>query len=105
LLGTIIGERSKIAVFLDETTKDTVRLMVGQDHGGWLLRSVQGRQVDFEKDHRIATLSFKVDPDNQRPLKPDTENGRPEKPPADVAVPSNTDMESYRAALNRARGR
>jgi hypothetical protein len=65
---------------------------------------VYGRHVDFEKDHRFATLSFN-EPDNQRAFKPDTDNGRAEKPPADVAVSSYTDMESYRAARDRARGR
>jgi hypothetical protein len=100
LLGTIVGERNKIAVFLDETTKDTVRLKVGQDHSGWTLRSVDGRQVDLEKDHRIATLSFKPDADDKRPAKPQVE-----KPQADMASLSNPDMESYRAALRQRRGR
>ena len=105
LLGTVIGERNKTAVFLDETTKDTFRIKVGEDHGGWTLRSVHGRQVDLEKDHRIATLSFKPDAAYQHPSKPDVDNQRPEKPPVDVAASSTPDMESYRAALRQRRGR
>jgi hypothetical protein len=101
LLGTIIGERNKIAVFLDETTKDTVRLRVGQDHAGWTLRSVHGRAVDLQKDHRIETLSFEPEADNQRPKKPPVD----EKSPVDVAVSGNPDMEAYRAALRQRRGR
>jgi hypothetical protein len=84
-----------MALFLDETTKETVRLQVGQDHGGWTLRLVDGRQVDLEKDHRIATLAFKRDGDEQRPPNPQ----------ADMAASTNTDIESYRAALRQRRGR
>jgi hypothetical protein len=56
LLGTIAGERQAMAVFLDDATKNIIRLMLGQDYGGWTLRSVRGRQVEFEKEHRIARL-------------------------------------------------
>jgi hypothetical protein len=95
LLGTIIGERVKIAVLLEETTKDTVRLKVGEIRGGWILRTVHARTVDFERNHRIATLSFQRDADDQPPT----------KLPVDVAASNNPDMESYRAALHRSRGR
>jgi hypothetical protein len=92
-------------VLLNEASKDVVQLKVGQDWGGWTLKSVHGRQVDFEKDHRIATLSFKPDAGNQQPSKPDVDNQRPEKPSVDVAASSTPDMESYRAALREKRGR
>jgi hypothetical protein len=95
LLGTIVGERTEIAVFLEETTNDIVHLKVGQDRAGWTLRAVHGRQVDFERGHRIATLSFKRDAEDQRPA----------TPTVDAAASSNPDMVSYRAAVNRMRGR
>jgi hypothetical protein len=95
LLGTIIGERTEIAVFLDEATKDIIHLKVGQDRAGWTLRSVLSRKVDFERNRRIATLSLKRDTDEQRAA----------KPTVDVAAPGNPDMESYRAALHQRRGR
>jgi general secretion pathway protein N len=37
LLGTIIGERKEIAVFLDDATKNMISLRIGQDHDGWTL--------------------------------------------------------------------
>jgi hypothetical protein len=95
LLATIVGENARIAVFLDEKTKDIVHLKVGQDRAGWTLRAVRSRQVDFQRDRRAATLSLKRDGEDQRPA----------NPPLDVAAPSHPDMESYRAALNRMRGR
>ena len=95
LLGTIVGERTEIAVFLDEATKDIVHLKVGQDRGGWTLRSVQARQVDFARDRWVATLSLKRDADDRRPA----------TPPIDVAASASPDMGSSRAALRQRRGR
>jgi len=100
LLGTIIGEGTEIAVFLDEATTDIVHLKVGKDRGGWTVKSVRGRQVDLEKNHRIATLAFKRDADEPRSAKPQAET-----PQADIASLNNPDMESYRAALRQRRGR
>jgi hypothetical protein len=94
LLGTIVGE-IEIAVFLDETTKDTVRLKVGQNHGGWTLRSVRGREVDFERDRRMATLAIARGADEKQPA-------HPEPSAAGVGFP---DMEAYRLALHRKLGR
>jgi general secretion pathway protein N len=60
LVGTIIGEQS-MAIFLDDTSKNVVRLLAGQDHGGWQLRSVLRREVEFEKEHRTARLILSRD--------------------------------------------
>jgi len=95
LLGTVVGERDEIAVFLDDTTKDVVHLKVGQFRGGWTLRSVHNRQIDFEKDNRIATLTLARDAQEQR-------SGNQQTP---AAASDNMDMESYRMALQRKRGR
>jgi general secretion pathway protein N len=95
LLGTILGEHTRIAVFLDQTTQETFRLKVGQERGGWALMSVGGRQADLEKGNRAATLALTREDDNQPPA----------ETTVSTAVSSNPDMESYRAALNRARVR
>jgi general secretion pathway protein N len=56
VVGTVAGESDGIGIFLDQATNDVIRLKVGQDYTGWILRSVQGRAASFEKDHRTATL-------------------------------------------------
>jgi hypothetical protein len=56
LVGTVIGESTRIGVFLEEATGRMVRLETGEVHGGWLLRGVETREVRFEKAHRAATL-------------------------------------------------
>ena len=49
LMGTIVGNTESIGVFVDGVTRDVVRLRTGQDHAGWTLRSIQGREAIFEK--------------------------------------------------------
>jgi general secretion pathway protein N len=58
VVGTIIGETEGIGVFIDQATNDIIRLHTGQDHDGWILRSVRGRQTVFEKDDQTATLAL-----------------------------------------------
>ena len=65
LVGTVIGEREAIAVFLDETTKNPIRLKTGDGHQGWVLRSVHGREATFQKDQQTATLSLPPPGTNQ----------------------------------------
>jgi hypothetical protein len=58
LLGTIVGKFDSIGIFLDETSKNVIRLRTGQVHGGWTLRAVRRRLASFERDHLEATLEF-----------------------------------------------
>src|SRR5262249_20467763 len=77
LLGTIVGEQTRIAVFVDQSTKDVVHLKLGQDRAGWTLRAVHGRQVDFERDHRVATLSLQRAAEDHRPSKATVDQATP----------------------------
>jgi general secretion pathway protein N len=58
LLGTIVGETDRIGIFMDQATQVVVRLKTGQDHAGWVLLSVEGREVRFEKASRVAILTL-----------------------------------------------
>jgi hypothetical protein len=58
LVGTVVGEKEAIAVFVDETTKNPIRLKTGDGHQGWVLQSVHGREATFQKDQQTATLSL-----------------------------------------------
>lgn len=58
LVGAIAGDSEGFAVFLDQATNDVVRLKTGQDHQGWMLRSVKGREATLEKNKRTTTLSL-----------------------------------------------
>ena len=56
LVGAIASETEGFAVFLDQATNNVVRLKTGQDHSGWVLQSVKGREVTLQKDGRAATM-------------------------------------------------
>src|SRR5204863_40198 len=56
LVGSIARETEGFAAFLDQATNNVIRLKTGQDHSGWVLQSVKGREVMLQKDGRTATM-------------------------------------------------
>ena len=56
LVGAIAGENEGIAIFLDGTTKDIIRLKTGESHAGWTLQSVKPREAIFQKEQKSAIL-------------------------------------------------
>ncbi|MBV8837978.1 MAG: general secretion pathway protein GspN [Alphaproteobacteria bacterium] len=58
LVGAIVGDNEGIAVFLDQTNNTVIRLRTGQDHLGWVLRSVKGREATLEKNTQSTTLEL-----------------------------------------------
>ncbi len=70
LVGTIVGESGGIGVFLDASSKNVIRLRTGQDHDGWVLRAVRGRDAIFAKDKRSATLSLPAPGEQSAQLPP-----------------------------------
>jgi hypothetical protein len=58
LVGTIASATDGIGVFIDDATRDVVRIKTGEGYAGWVLRSVSGREVTFENGRRSATLSL-----------------------------------------------
>lgn len=60
LVGAVANEHEGIAVFLDQATNKVIRLKTGQDHSGWVLRSVKGREAVLQKDQRSTTLALPV---------------------------------------------
>ena len=59
LVGTIVADDDQsFGIFVDQTTKAALRLKIGEDHLGWKLRSVQGREVTLERDQQTMILSL-----------------------------------------------
>jgi hypothetical protein len=58
LLGTIIGGKIRIGVFLSETAKEVMKIREGEADSGWTLRSVDPRSVLLEADGRMVTLDM-----------------------------------------------
>jgi hypothetical protein len=58
LLGTIAGDSSGVALFMEKSTQEVVRLRTGESHQGWVLRSVHGREAMLEKGDRKETVTL-----------------------------------------------
>lgn len=58
LVGTVVSEAESIGVFLDQSTHIFVRLRAGEEHLGWIVRSIKARKVSLEKNSRTETLSL-----------------------------------------------
>jgi hypothetical protein len=58
LVGTVSGGDQSLGIFVDQTSKATLRLKVGEDYQGWRLRSVHGREVTMARGELSETLKF-----------------------------------------------
>jgi hypothetical protein len=58
LVGTVAGGTEGIGVFLETASRNIVRLRVGEDHQGWVLRSIKGREATLAKDSETAVLEM-----------------------------------------------
>jgi general secretion pathway protein N len=58
LVGTVAGENDSVAVFIDNSTRDAVRLRAGEGHSGWVLQSVDRRAATLQKGTRTETLEL-----------------------------------------------
>jgi general secretion pathway protein N len=56
LVGAIAGETEGFAVFIDLRSNAIVRLRTGQDHAGWTLSSVKGREAILSKEKETAVF-------------------------------------------------
>ena len=59
LVGTVAGgEDGGIAVFVEQSTENSVRLRVNESHQGWILQSIQGREVTLLKGRKSSVLAL-----------------------------------------------
>jgi len=82
LVGAVVGEAEGIAVFLDQTNQAIVRLRTGENHSGWVLRSVRGREATLQKDRETVLLALPA------PTDPVAFPGIPGLPGLPPAVPN-----------------
>lgn len=58
LIGTVRGGTQDIGIFIEEASKNALRLRPGEAYSGWMLRAVKRGEARFEKDGRTATLNL-----------------------------------------------
>ena len=86
LIGAVVGDSDAIAVFLDRTNQKIVRLRQGETHAGWVLSSVQGREVTLKRADRTEVLAL------QRPDGPAGVPGAPGVPGLTVPAAGGVDV-------------
>jgi hypothetical protein len=50
LIGTVVGTDVQVGIFLEQATHNVVRLRLGEDHHGWVLRLVKAGEATLLKD-------------------------------------------------------
>jgi general secretion pathway protein N len=60
LIGAVVGDSDAIALFIDRSNQKIVRLRQGDAHAGWVLSTVQGREVTLKKADRTETLALRA---------------------------------------------
>jgi hypothetical protein len=108
LVGTVTGEGEAIGLFANPADRSVVRLKTGEDHKGWMLRTVQPRQAVLAKGPQIAVLELPrhevskagsapppAAPDNRAPELPPVapENRAPEPADDKIAAPASSPID------------
>jgi hypothetical protein len=62
LVGTIAGGTEGFGIFVDRLANTVLRLKTGEQHKGWILREVRGRETVLEKGDKTTTLALPVLP-------------------------------------------
>lgn len=58
LVGAVGNGTQSVAMFVDLATSNVVSVKIGENHAGWVLRQVKGREALLEKDDRPLWLSL-----------------------------------------------
>jgi general secretion pathway protein N len=67
LVGAISGDTEGIAIFLDQSTRDIVRLRTGESHpSGWTLRLVKGREAALVNGEDVVILALPAPGDDSQ---------------------------------------
>jgi len=67
LVGTIAGGKEGFGIFLDRLANTVLRLKIGEQHKGWTLREVRGRETIMEKGDKTTILALPVLPSTTPP--------------------------------------
>jgi len=77
LVGTVVNSKEGFGIFLDQTTNTVLRLRTGENHQGWILLSVQGREATLQKDRDTTVLALPARDADQSGIAPANVAGVP----------------------------
>jgi general secretion pathway protein N len=58
LVGAVVGDSEGIAIFLDQSNQGIIRLRTGENHLGWTLSAVKGREATLQKGRETMQLAL-----------------------------------------------
>jgi general secretion pathway protein N len=88
-VGAIMGTADQIAVFRNETTKEFVRMRVGEGHGSWVLRELSRTEAVFESQNETAVVgTLRAGGARIRPSQPPSAKPLPLAKPLPPAKPA-----------------
>lgn len=94
LIGTVLNASDGYGIFMDQASNTVLRLRTGEDHQGWILRSVSVRDALLQKDRNTAVLTLPA-----RDLEPAGSSGAsPAGAPAAGASPAGASPAGASAA-------
>ena len=76
LSGIVAGKTGGVGIFTKQNDNTPLKLRIGEDYQGWVLRTVRGREATFERNSQTATLALPL----PEPLGIIDRDGRPVKP-------------------------
>jgi hypothetical protein len=83
LVGTIAGPGQSLGVLVDQITKASLRLRIGEEYQSWRLRAVASREVTMEHDEQTMVLRMPA-PDSsaaqQMPMQAENTATQPKRP-------------------------
>jgi len=85
LVGTIIGENSRIAIFFNEALKTATGVKEGDSDSGWILRSVDPHSAILDGSGRTVTLDL---PEPSAPAGPAQQSPAPRFKPRFLPYPA-----------------
>jgi len=58
MVGAVIGDSEAIAIFVDQNDQSIIRLRTGENHLGWTLSAVKGREATLQKGRETIQLAL-----------------------------------------------
>lgn len=58
LMGVVSGSSDGFAIFIEESSRNIVRLRTGEGFDGWVLRSVEAREAILQRNNRTARFTL-----------------------------------------------
>lgn len=58
LMGVVSGSSDGVAIFIEDASRNVVRLRTGEGFDGWILRSVEAREAILQRNNRTARFTL-----------------------------------------------